>query len=62
MSKQKINKKVEQATIVKEPVYKKKDGDVTYIYNNKNRIIDSYIEKYPNFKNKVVKYKDLEVR
>lgn len=62
MSKQKINKRTEATATVKEPAYKKIDGEVTYVYNASNRVIDSYIDKYPNFRNKATKYKDLEVR
>lgn len=62
MSKKKINKSASEEKQIKEPSYKKIDGDVTYVYNSDNRVIDSYIAKYSNFKAKVNKYENLEVR
>ena len=57
--KKKINKATdEDSIVVKIPAYKKKDGTVTYIYDEKGNILDWYTP-YPNMKTKIEKYKDL---
>lgn len=43
------------------PLYKKTKGTITNIYDNQGNIIDWYTS-YPNHKDKVLKYQDLEDR
>lgn len=59
MSKVKINKQGNLETTTEVPAYKKVDGNVTYVYNAEDHVIDWYTP-YKNMQSKIDKYKDLQ--